>query len=69
VGKKQLRGGEPPERASRLSQNVEAAVHLSKALELIASVNEGRERDLLELSIRIDLGGPLIGSKGWNAPD
>jgi class 3 adenylate cyclase/tetratricopeptide (TPR) repeat protein len=57
------------QRASRLSQNVEAAVHLSKALELIASVNEGRERDLLELSIRIDLGGPLIGSKGWNAPE
>jgi class 3 adenylate cyclase/predicted ATPase len=57
------------QRASRLSQNAEATVHLSKALELIAAVEGGRDRDLLELSIRIDLGGPLIGSKGWNAPE
>ena len=57
------------QRASRLSQNAEAAAHLSKALELIAVGDEGRDRDLLELNIRIDLGGPLVGSKGWNAPE
>jgi class 3 adenylate cyclase/predicted ATPase len=57
------------QRASRLSHNAEAAAHLSKALELIAAVDGGHDRDLLELSIRIDLGGPLIGTKGWNAPE
>jgi predicted ATPase len=57
------------QRASRLSQNAEAASHLSKALELIAAGDGGRARDLLELNIRIDLGGPLIGSKGWSAPE
>ena len=57
------------QRASRLSQNAEAAAHLSKALELIAVGDEGRDRDFLELNIRIDLGGPLVGSKGWNAPE
>jgi class 3 adenylate cyclase/predicted ATPase len=56
-------------RASRLSHNAEAAAHLSKALELIAASNGGRDRDLLELNTRIDLGGPLIGSKGWSAPE
>src|SRR5262249_12747419 len=57
------------QRASRLSHNAEAAAHLSKALELIAAVDGGHDRDLLELSIRIDLGGPLIGTKGWNASE
>jgi predicted ATPase len=57
------------QRASRFSYNAEAAAHLSKALELIAAGNGGPDRDLLELNIRIDLGGPLIRSKGWNAPE
>jgi predicted ATPase len=57
------------QRATRLSHNAEAASHLSKALELIAAGGGGRDRDLLELNIRIDLGAPLIGSKGWSAPE
>jgi predicted ATPase/class 3 adenylate cyclase len=57
------------ERASRRSANAEAVAHLSKALELIAGFAEGRGRDLLELSVRIDLGGPLIATKGFNAAE
>ena len=34
------------QRASRLSHNAEAAAHLSKALELIAAGDGGRDRDL-----------------------
>jgi predicted ATPase len=57
------------ERASRRSANAEAAAHLSKALELIGAGPKGHERDLVELSVRIDLGGPLIGSKGWSSSE
>jgi predicted ATPase len=57
------------ERASRRSANAEAAAHLSKALELIGAGPKGHERDLVELSVRIDLGGPLIGSKGWGSSE
>jgi len=57
------------ERASRRSANAEAVAHLTRALELISAGPESNERDLLELRVRVDLGGPLIGSKGWSASE
>jgi predicted ATPase len=57
------------QRTSRHSANAEAVAHFSKALELIGTCAEGHERDLLELTVRIDLGGPLIGSKGYSASE
>jgi predicted ATPase len=55
--------------AIRLSANVEAVSHLKRALELINSGPAGQERDLLELDVRVELGGPLIGTAGYGAPE
>jgi class 3 adenylate cyclase/tetratricopeptide (TPR) repeat protein len=55
--------------AIRRAANVEAVAHLKRALELIGFEAAGRERDLLELEVRVELGGPLIGTKGWGAPE
>jgi hypothetical protein len=41
----------------------------TRVLALTDTLAEGRERDLLELSVRIDLGGPLIATKGYNAAE
>jgi class 3 adenylate cyclase/tetratricopeptide (TPR) repeat protein len=57
------------QRASHRSANAEAVAHLNKALELIGAGAEGNKRDLLELKVRVDVGGPLIGSKGWGASE
>jgi len=57
------------QQASHRSANAEAVAHLSKALELIGAGAEGNKRDLLELKVRVDVGGPLIGSKGWGASE
>ena len=57
------------QRASHRSANAEAVAHLNKALELIGTGAEGNKRDLLELTVRVDVGGPLIGSKGWGASE
>ena len=57
------------QRASHRSANAEAVAHLNKALELIGAGAEGNKRDLLELKVRVDVGGPLIGSKGWSASE
>jgi class 3 adenylate cyclase/predicted ATPase len=55
--------------AIRRSANVEAVAHLRRALELISSETAGPERDLRELEVRIELGGPLMGTKGYGAPE
>ena len=57
------------QRASHRSANAETVAHLNKALELIGAGAGGNKRDLLELKVRVDVGGPLIGSKGWGASE
>jgi class 3 adenylate cyclase/tetratricopeptide (TPR) repeat protein len=57
------------EKASRRSANAEAVAHWSKALELVGALPQDRKRDQLELSVRIDLGGPLIATKGYNSAE
>jgi class 3 adenylate cyclase/predicted ATPase len=47
------------------SANTEAVQHLSRAIELLESVPESRERDTNELAIRIALSGPLIATRGY----
>jgi class 3 adenylate cyclase/predicted ATPase len=47
------------------SANSEAVQHLSRAIGLLESVPESRERDAKELEIRIALSGPLIATRGY----
>ncbi len=55
--------------AVRRSANPEAANHFSKALELIELLTEGSKRDTEELACRLQLGVPLIATKGYAAAD
>jgi predicted ATPase len=57
------------ERAVRRSANVEAVAHLSKGLELIASLPDAPEHLEEELSLRLAIGGPLIATKGLATPE
>jgi class 3 adenylate cyclase len=54
-------------RAFSRAGNLETAIYLGRALELIEKYPEGHERDMLELTTRIDLGGPLILVRGYSA--
>ena len=51
------------------SANLEAIAHLSKALELLATLPGTRERAEQELSLQITLGGPMIAAKGHSSPE
>jgi predicted ATPase len=51
------------------SANVEAISHYEHALELVESVPESKERDQLELDLRIALGGPLLMTRGHGASE
>jgi class 3 adenylate cyclase/tetratricopeptide (TPR) repeat protein len=53
----------------RRSANLEAANHFSNALELIESLAGGPKRDADELACRLQLGVPLIATKGYAAAD
>jgi predicted ATPase len=55
--------------AIRRSANREAVGHLGRALELLKSRPESRERDADELEIRIKLSGPLIATGGYVSPE
>jgi tetratricopeptide (TPR) repeat protein len=53
------------ERASQLSANEEAIGHLRRALELLGTLPETRERDRQELRLQMAIAGPLSAARGW----
>jgi tetratricopeptide (TPR) repeat protein len=55
------------ERSIKNSANPEAVAHLSKCLELLADLPEGKERDRREMRLRTALALPLIATKGYAA--
>ncbi|MCZ6840920.1 MAG: AAA family ATPase [Alphaproteobacteria bacterium] len=57
------------QRAVDRSANLEAIIHLGKALQLVAELPEAAERDRQELAIQIALGPALMAVKGWGAPE
>ncbi len=54
-------------RAMAASANAEAIAHLTKGLELTASLPESPERISREIDFRLALGAPLIASRGWGS--
>jgi class 3 adenylate cyclase/tetratricopeptide (TPR) repeat protein len=56
------------EGATRRSANEEAAGHLRRALELVATQPETRERDQLELGLQMAIGVPLA-ALAWGSPE
>jgi class 3 adenylate cyclase/predicted ATPase len=56
-------------RAAERSANLEAVVHLRKGLELLGKLPEGAERARRELGLQVALGGALISTKGYAAPE
>ena len=55
--------------AIRRSANEEAIRHLSRGLECLLTLPQGRERDRRELALRNAVGGPLIATRGYAAPE
>lgn len=51
------------------SAGQEAISHLRKALEVVALLEEGKDRDILELDLLIALGGPMTAVQGYSAAD
>ncbi len=57
-------------RALRHSSNSEAASHLTKAIELLIGwTPETNDRDQFELDLLIELGGPLIATRGYGSTE
>jgi len=56
-------------RARRMSAHEEAAAHLIRGLELIASLPQGAERMQLELGLQTSLGTTLIAMRGYACPE
>jgi predicted ATPase len=57
------------QRAVERSANLEAIGHLTKGLDVLATLPETRERTQQELALRMILGPALIVIKGYGAPD
>ena len=57
------------ELAAGRSANVEAIAHLSKGLELIGTLPDAPEHLDEELALRLAIGGPLMATKGYAAPE
>ncbi|MEN8234880.1 MAG: AAA family ATPase [Actinomycetota bacterium] len=57
------------QRAYRMSGNDEAIRHLSRAVELIPTLPEGPERDVLELGLLVALAAPTMAVRGYTAPE
>lgn len=51
------------------SAGLEAISHLHKALELVAQLDAGRDRDVFELDLLIALGGPMTAAQGYSAAE
>ncbi len=56
-------------RAVQLSADTEAIDHFMRDIALLQSLPETRERDQRELNLQISLFVPLIGVRGWSAPE
>jgi class 3 adenylate cyclase/predicted ATPase len=54
------------ERARQRSANEEAIGHLRRALDLVATLPETRERNQMELGLQTALGGPIGAARGWS---
>jgi class 3 adenylate cyclase/predicted ATPase len=61
-----LRAGE---RAKKRSANVEAIAHLSQGLSLVEALPDTPHRMQDEFALRMAMGGPLIATKGYGAPE
>jgi tetratricopeptide (TPR) repeat protein len=57
------------QRDMRNSANQEAIDHFNRGLELLATLPETEERDRLEFALQTGLGGPLMATKGYAAPE
>jgi DNA-binding winged helix-turn-helix (wHTH) protein/predicted ATPase len=57
------------ETSARRRAPLEAAAHLTRALDLLSALPESAERDREELSLRIGLGVPLLTTRGYAAPE
>jgi class 3 adenylate cyclase/predicted ATPase len=57
------------EYASQRSAHAEAIAHLTRGLELLATLPDTPERAQQELSLQITLGAPLTATKGYAAPE
>lgn len=57
------------QRGARRSAHVEAVAHLTRGLEVIATLPASTERDRQELLLLLHLGGSLTATKGYTAPD
>jgi adenylate cyclase len=55
--------------AKRLSANEEAIAYLTRGIDLLAEIPEGRLRDEKELALQASLGPPLVATKGYSAPE
>jgi predicted ATPase len=56
-------------KAFRRSANLESISHLTKGLELLATLPDSLERIHHEFQLQIALGGPLVMTKGYAAPE
>ncbi|MFI5366450.1 MAG: hypothetical protein ACHQ4J_12590 [Candidatus Binatia bacterium] len=54
------------ERATQRSANEEAIGHLRRALDLVTTLPETRERHQMELGLRMAIGGPIGAARGWS---
>jgi predicted ATPase len=57
--------GKAGDLAIKRSADTEAVRHFNRAIELLQSKPESRERDACELEMRIKLSGPLIATRGY----
>jgi predicted ATPase len=57
------------ERATQRSANEEAIGHLRRALDLVATLPQTRERHRRELGLQMAIGAPLTAARGWSHPE
>jgi predicted ATPase len=57
------------ERATQRSANEEAIGHLRRALDLVGTLAQTRERHQRELGLQMALGAPLAAARGWSHPE
>ncbi|HME70904.1 MAG TPA: adenylate/guanylate cyclase domain-containing protein [Myxococcota bacterium] len=57
------------ERATQRSANEEAIGHLRRALALVATLPETRERHQMELGLQMAIRAPLGAARGWSHPE
>jgi class 3 adenylate cyclase/tetratricopeptide (TPR) repeat protein len=57
------------ERAAQRSANEEAIGHLRRALALVATLPQTRERNQRELGLQMAIGAPISAARGWSHPD